>query len=198
METIFAIAIGGLLATLFWITIMFVFIWKGFHHGDMISVIGSDITNKPALYFSRGLLLYVLSGILLSPIYYFILSWLAFASVISNMGFGAFMGFSQGFLFMHLFVEEPAQHHPSSLLEKFLIPIAVVHWIGHMAYGLALGALLSSYLNHGWAGLSVSGLSTILLSLVISFFVMRGAHKQAVLERQQSQESSATESASQE
>lgn len=187
MDTFFAILLSGVLATLFWITVMFTFSWKGFHHGDMISVVGSDITNKPKLYFSRGIFLYIITGLILAPAYYFILTWFEFTSVINNIGVSVFMGISQGFLLMHLFVEEPSMHHPPKLLKKFFIPISVGHWFGHMAYGAAIGGLLSSYLIYKWDGLAISGIVILSISLFISYFVMRGAHKQRVAEKERSE-----------
>ncbi|MEZ4744082.1 MAG: hypothetical protein R3B45_16810 [Bdellovibrionota bacterium] len=159
---------------------MFTFTWNGFRHGEMISMVGSSITKNPKLYFSRGIVICTIIGIVFAPIYYIILSWFDFNNLLSNLGVSAFIGSSHGFLLMYIFVEEPKFHIPSQTLRKFFIPIAVGYWIGHIAYGLAIGTILSSFLIYSWKGLSISGLCIIILCLLIIFFIKRGIHKQDI------------------
>jgi hypothetical protein len=170
MESFFVALLSGVVATLLMVAVMYALVWRGFHHGDMIRVLGSDLTEKPKRYFSMGMTIYFATGVLLSWVYYLVLDFFKFDSVLVSNGFAGFMGFSQGFILMHFYVEELGARHPIKLYKKFWIPIAVAHWLGHWIYGASIGSLISAYLIFDGRGFLIGLLVNLFIVASVTFF----------------------------
>ncbi len=177
METLTLILTSGFVATIFLISIMFTFTWEGFQHGEMISTLASDVTRNKRQFFPRGLLLYAIIGMALSPIYYWVISLLNFESMVINLALGVFYGFSQGYVLTLIFVEGAILYHPIPVLNRFWIPIAGAHWAGHIAYGLALTAMYASYRIYGVERFLWTGALIMIASVVISYVVKRSTSR---------------------
>lgn len=165
--------IAGVLSICVWITVMYAFSWRGVKHGDVIASVGSDFTQVPKNYFKNGIIACCVTGAVLSPIYYFLLEWFDFTNIIIDIGLSGFFGLSQGFLFMHFFVEGTALSHPNRVLQRFFIPVSFAYWLGHFCFGVSLGAVISAFFNYGWQGLAIAS-SLILAALItINLLVLR-------------------------
>ncbi len=180
MGSTLAVLLSGVIATLFWITLMMTFSWRGFRHGDMISIVGSDVTRKRSCFFSRGILVYAITGMLLAPFYYWLLRAFEVSDILTGIGICTFSGFAQGFLLMHLFFEGPSEMHPGERMQVFLIPASMAYCFGSMGYGVVMGALLTSYMLYQSEGAAITGFIVLIMALTLAYFVKRGAHAQLV------------------
>jgi hypothetical protein len=175
VSTALAILLSGALATLFWLTVSFSVSIKGLGYGGVIESIGNDIRTERLKPFTRGVLIYLVIGLLLAPLYYFLIQLFNFENVIVSMGVSVFFGIAQGFLLMHLLVEEPYLYQPSRMVSDKLIPLSVVFWLSNMAYGVAVGACLAAYLDGGGEGIAIAGLAIMVACLIITHFARKGA-----------------------
>jgi len=98
VESLIVVVLSGVIATLFMAALMYALVWNGFRHGDMIRILGADLTKSPNRYFTMGMVLYLATGVGISWVYFLVLKFFQFDSVIVSTGFSGFMGFSQGFL----------------------------------------------------------------------------------------------------
>ena len=155
MEIIVTVT-GAVIATLVMTAVMYALVWDGFAHGDMIRLLGQDITQQPKRYFSMGMLLYLGTGLLLCGLYYKALSFFQFDSVTISAGFGGFMGFTQGFILMNFYIVELGARHPNEQYKNYWLPLAFAHWFGHILFGAALGSMISAFLIDGTEGFLIA------------------------------------------
>ncbi|HYX35461.1 MAG TPA: hypothetical protein VE954_20390 [Oligoflexus sp.] len=175
--------LGALIATLVMASVMYAMIWDGFEHGDMIRLLGSDITQQPRRYFVMGMFLYLGTGLALSWLYYKALNVLKFDSVIISAGLGGFMGFVQGFVLMYFYILELGSRHPNEQFKTHWLPLSFAHWFGHMVFGMALGSIIASYLIYGPRGFLISALVNILIAGGVGFFAKKSEIR-ALMHRQ--------------
>jgi hypothetical protein len=155
---------GAVIATLVMAAVMYSLVWDGFGHGDMIRLLGSDITQQPRRYFSMGMVLYLLTGLALSWLYYMALNFFQFDSVTISAGFGGFMGFTQGFILMNFYIVELGSRHPNEQYKHHWLPLAFAHWFGHILFGAALGSMISAFLIHGSQGFLIAAFVNLLFA----------------------------------
>ena len=163
MEIIVTVT-GAVIATLVMAAVMYALVWDGFEHGDMIRLLGQDITQQPKRYFSMGMLLYLGTGLLLCGLYYKALSFFQFDSVTISAGFGGFMGFTQGFILMNFYIVELGSRHPNDQYKNYWLPLAFAHWFGHILFGAALGSMISAFLIDGTEGFLIACFVNLLIA----------------------------------
>jgi len=122
----------------------------------MIRILGADLTMRPSRYFGFGMMVYFVTGIALSWLYFLLLQWCQFDSIAGSMGFAAFVGVSQGFLLMHFYIEGLGSRHPIGLYKRYWIPTSFAHLFGHIGYGLSIGSMISAYFLYGLRGFLIA------------------------------------------
>jgi len=165
--------VGAVIATLVMAAIMYALVWDGFGHGDMIRLLGCDVTEQPRQYFKMGMLLYLITGLALSWLYYLALNFLKFDSVTISSGFGGFMGFTQGFILMNFYIVELGARHPTEQYKRHWLPLSFAHWFGHILFGVALGSMISSYLIFGNLGFLISACINLLFAGGVTVFAKK-------------------------
>jgi hypothetical protein len=165
---------GSVIATLVMASIMYSLVWDGFKHGDMIRLLGCDITQKSGRYFSMGMVLYLLTDLLLCGLYYMALNFFQFDSVIISAGFGGFMGFTQGFVLMNFYIVELGARHPNDQYNAYWLPLAFAHWFGHLLFGAALGSMIGSFLIHGASGFLIACSVNLVFATGVFLFARKG------------------------
>jgi hypothetical protein len=165
--------LGAVIATLVMAAIMYALVWDGFGHGDMIRLLGCDVTQKPQQYFKMGMILYLITGLALSWLYYLALDFLKFDSVTISTGFGSFMGFTQGFILMNFYIVELGTRHPTEQYQRHWLPLSFAHWFGHIVYGTALAGMISSYLIFGRRGFLISAGINLLFASGVTIFARK-------------------------
>ncbi|WP_141731982.1 hypothetical protein [Oligoflexus tunisiensis] len=158
----FVTVTGAVIATLVMAAVMYTLVWDGFRHGDMIRLLGTDVTTDPKKFFTMGMIMYFVSGMLLSWFYYKALSFLNFDSVTISSGIGGFMGFVQGFVMINFYVTALGSRHPSESYNRNWLPLSLAHWFGHILFGVSLGSIISAFLIHGLSGFYVSAFVNVL------------------------------------
>jgi len=172
MEIIVTVT-GAVIATLVMAAVMYALVWDGFKHGDMIRLLGQDITQQPRRHFSMGMLLYLGTGLLLSGLYYKALSFFQFDSVIISAGFGGFMGFTQGFILMNFYIVELGSRHANDQYKRYWLPLAFAHWFGHILFGAALGSMISAFLIDGAEGFLIACFVNLLVAGGMTFMARK-------------------------
>ncbi|HET9236652.1 MAG TPA: hypothetical protein VFO10_05355 [Oligoflexus sp.] len=142
--------LGAVIATLLMASLMYALIWDGFQHGDVIRLIGTDITNKPKRFFSAGMIIYLTTGLALCWLYYMTIQFLNIQTFLVSAGVGGAIGFVTGFAMMYWFIYEVfAIQEVNQQYAKYWIPTAIAHWFGHMAFGFSLGTMISAFVLYG-------------------------------------------------
>jgi len=128
------IATGGITAVLWAIN------RTGWTNADMVRAVGGLVTKSYDNALGVGLVVHFLSGIIIAAVYLHLLSIFH----LSNLGFeifvGGVMGFGHGFV-VGWGIIKFAHRHPIDRFQKADYQVAIAHIIGHVAYGLLIGAL---------------------------------------------------------
>ena len=87
------------------------------------------------------------AGIIFAFLYVVFLSLFSLGSVGAYIGMGAMTGVFHGLVVSFLIVVLVAEHHPIEQFQKAGAEVAVAHLVGHIIYGLIVGAVI------GYAGI---------------------------------------------
>ena len=112
----------------------------GWTNADMVRAIGSFFTKSYDNALRVGLLIHFVTGMIISAAYLHILSIMNLPDMFSLIGFGALLGFGQGFLVSYAIVKF-AHIHPVEAFQKADYQVALAHIAGHIVYGMLIGAI---------------------------------------------------------
>jgi hypothetical protein len=163
-------AVAGAAAALLMITIEYAFVWTGVKHGDLIRLLGATLVHKPKNVFKIGLLINAVAGILLSALYFAVLNFFRFDTLIENMGIGAFLGVAQGFILMDFLATAMASTDSPAIDEQSNLPASFAHWMGHILFGSVLGALIGGFLVYGQRGFLIAVMIIVEISTGVLYF----------------------------
>ena len=128
------IATGGMTA----------FLWSinrtGWTNADMVRAVGSLVTKSYDNALRVGLIIHFVNGIIIAAAYLHLLSLL----YLTNLGFAIFgggvIGLFQGFV-VGWGIIRFAHRHPVEQFKEADYQVAIAHVIGHVVYGLLIGAM---------------------------------------------------------
>ncbi len=128
------IATGGMTA----------FLWSinrtGWANADMVRAVGSLVTKSYDNALRVGLIIHFVNGIIIAAAYLHLLSLL----YLTNLGFAIFgggvIGLFQGFV-VGWGIIRFAHRHPVEQFKEADYQVAIAHLIGHVIYGLLIGAI---------------------------------------------------------
>jgi hypothetical protein len=160
-------------------SLTYAFVWDGVRHGDMIRLLGTEVSDKPERHFKLGLWIFLAIGLAMSWAYYLAITFLRVESFIVSAGIGGAIGFVQGFVLMHWYIYEHAIQHENEMYSRNWIPSAAVHWFVHMAFGFSMGTMIAAFMLYGIGGFWISAL----LNLVASVGILLFARKTEILAR---------------
>jgi len=142
MKSILVIILSGILGTSGMSFVMWFITRSGLANADMIRAIGSIYTRSYGNAFIPGIVIHFTAGIVIAFFYAAFLSLFSLSSVGSYIGIGAMVGVFHGLVVSFLLVVLVAEHHPLEQFRKGGSEVAVAHLVGHIIYGLIVGAVI--------------------------------------------------------
>lgn len=113
---------------------------SGWTNADMVRAIGSLFTKSYENALRVGLIIHFTMGIIISAVYLHFLALLNLPSLTSVVFVGGIIGFVHGFVFSFGLVIM-AENHPVEKFKEADFEVAVAHILGHIVYGLLIGAI---------------------------------------------------------
>lgn len=141
MNYIFGVILSGFLATLAMTFVMYFVHWSKLANGDMIRAIGSFFTDNTRKAFLIGLVLHFSVGIIIAFIYAKLFQIFDFKTELGYLTSGSLMGLAHGFIVSIIMVIMVAEHHPMERYRRVGFPVALLHLLAHVVYGVTLGYL---------------------------------------------------------
>jgi uncharacterized membrane protein YagU involved in acid resistance len=142
VNTIIFTALAGVIGT----AGMSIALWGISHTGianaAMIRAIGSLFTRSYEDSFGLGLTVHFIVGIILAFIYIALISLFEPESLAGTIAYGGMIGLAHGVAFGFLLVVAVAEHHPLEQFRKAGLEVAIAHLIGHVVYGVLVGAVV--------------------------------------------------------
>jgi uncharacterized membrane protein YagU involved in acid resistance len=137
LETMGAGVVGTTLMTL----VMSIVHERGWATADMIRAIGSAVTGSYERSFKPGLLLHFALGIVFAFPYVLVLAGVNLPSIWGMIGVGGLIGFVHGFVMSFILIAAVAEKHPVQQFQRAGFEVAAAHVLGHVAYGVGVGAI---------------------------------------------------------
>lgn len=137
--------VAGLMATAAMTAVMYSVNAYGLASGDMMRAIGSYVTRRYDKSLTTGILIHFAGGLIFALLYLLIWRIMDVQKPIILLYSGALMGLAQGLVVSILLVIMVAEHHPLAKFRKAGFRVALIFVLGHMIYGLVLGAVLGLF-----------------------------------------------------
>ena len=113
----------------------------GYANADMIRAIGSLVTRKYEGSFGWGLAIHLLSGMLFAIPYTAIIGAFGEKSLLMSTGLGGLMGLMHGLVMSLILLGMVTERHPMNRFKQAGFEVAIAHVVGHIAYGIGVGAV---------------------------------------------------------
>lgn len=143
--SILATIVAGAAGTALMTMVMTLIHFTGWARANMIRALGSFVTKSHKNSIVLGLLMHFGSGIVFAFPYAFVLSGLDLPTMGSMLRVGAIIGFVHGFVMSFVLVAMVAEKHPLEEFREVGFEVAVAHILGHVVYGVGVGALVSYF-----------------------------------------------------
>jgi len=142
MKSILIIILSGILGTGGMSLVMWLITRSGLANADMVRAVGSIYTRSYENALLPGIIMHFTAGIIFAFLYVVFLSLFSLGSVGAYIGMGAMTGVFHGLVVSFLIVVLVAEHHPIEQFQKAGSEVAVAHLVGHIIYGLIVGAVI--------------------------------------------------------
>jgi len=142
MKSILIIILSGILGTGGMSLVMWLITRSGLANADMVRAVGSIYTRSYENALIPGFIMHFAAGIIFAFLYVVFLSLFSLGSVGAYIGMGAMTGVFHGLVVSFLIVVLVAEHHPIEQFQKAGSEVAVAHLVGHIIYGLIVGAVI--------------------------------------------------------
>ena len=113
----------------------------GYANADMIRALGSLVTRKYEGSFGWGLVIHLLSGMLFAIPYAAVLGGFAEKSLLMSAGLGGLLGLVHGLVMSLILLGVVTERHPMNRFKSAGFEVAIAHIVGHVAYGIGVGAV---------------------------------------------------------
>lgn len=154
--TILLTILAGILGTAGMTFFMWLIHRSGLANADMMRAIGSLYTRSYEKSLLPGFIIHFGIGSILAFLYTAFLSIFYLKSVIAITGLGGMLGLFHGLVVSLALVALVAEHHPLEHFQKAGSEVVVAHMVGHVIYGLIVGAVI------GVTGISFSFVSRMI------------------------------------
>jgi hypothetical protein len=137
-------AIAGELGAVAMVLVLWAFTRSGLAKTRLIIAIGSLVTRSYERAAWMGGMIHVVAGLFFGQIYTLVLLAIGHPGVGPNMMWGAVLGMFHGLIMSLLLIAAVADAHPLEEFQQRSFAIALSHWVGHVAYGLVVGAAIGA------------------------------------------------------
>ncbi len=134
--------LAGLAGTGAMTLLMSVITRTGLANADMVRAIGSIVTRSLDRALLVGVALYTTGGLVFAILYAAALSFFPLKGFWPTFGASSLLGFVHGFVMSFVLVAAVAEHHTLERFREAGFGVALAHLIGHIAYGMGVGAVL--------------------------------------------------------
>ena len=135
-------ALAGLLGAGAMLAVLWAFTRSGLARARLLVAVGSLLTrnyeNAPLV----GGAIHVFLGVFFAQIYAFLMIAVGDPGFGPNLAWGAALGMMHGLIMSLVLIAAIAEVHPLEEFQKRSFAIALSHWVGHVAYGLVVGAVI--------------------------------------------------------
>jgi hypothetical protein len=135
-------AVAGLLGAAAMLAVLWAFTRSGLANVRLLVAVGSLLTrsyeNAPLV----GGAIHIAAGIFFAQIYAFVMIAINNPGFGPNLAWGLFLGMFHGLIMSLVLIAAVAEAHPLEEFQKRSFSIALSHWVGHVAYGLVVGAVI--------------------------------------------------------
>ena len=130
---------AGFIATVGITLVLWAISKTGWTNADMVRAIGSFFTKSYERSLAVGLVIHFVNGMIIAAVYLHVLSILRLSNLSAEVAFGGLIGFGHGLIISWLIVRF-ADMHPVAQFRSADYQVAIAHTIGHVAYGMLMGA----------------------------------------------------------
>jgi hypothetical protein len=142
MKPILVTILAGILGTGGMSFVMWLITRSGLANADMMRAIGSIYTRSYNNALLPGIIIHLTTGSVIAFLYTAFLSIFLLRSVVALTGLGGMLGLLHGLAVSFALVALVAEHHPLDRFRKAGSEVVVAHMIGHIIYGLIVGAVI--------------------------------------------------------
>jgi hypothetical protein len=134
--------LAGLLGAVAMLVVLWGFTRSGLANVRLLVAVGSLLTrsyeNAPLV----GGAIHIFAGVFFAQIYAFLMIAVDKPGLGPNLMWGAALGTMHGLIMSLVLIAAVAEAHPLEEFRKRSFTIALCHWVGHVAYGLVVGAVI--------------------------------------------------------
>jgi len=138
------IVFGGLVATAAMTGILYVITTSGKANADMVRALGSLLTKSLDNAMAAGFVFHFLGGAFWAVVYTLFLTAFQSPDIFTMTVLGGALGLFHGVIFALAMVIFVAENHPVERFREAGPRVAVAHLIGHIVYGIVLGAWIGN------------------------------------------------------
>lgn len=139
--------VTSFIAGVFGITAMEMVMWRigraQWAKGNMIVALGSLITRRRTNAFRTGLILHIISATLFALLYTLAMEGLGLARWPTAFFVGTGFGVFHGIVVSLALVWVVAEQHPLEEFNEAGLAVGLIHFVGHVAYGAAVGLVIA-------------------------------------------------------
>ena len=136
-------ALAGILGALAMTAVMKLLCRAGVGCGDMIVAVGSLLTRSKDNAQLVGVFLHLISAVFFGILYALLLMALGFSAWPGGLVVGAFFGVFHGLVVSLSLCWVVADQHPLEEFRSVSIPVALVHFFGHVVFGAVAGLVIA-------------------------------------------------------
>lgn len=135
-------AVAGLIGAAGMAAVLFLFSRKGWTRANLIVALGSVVTRKSQNAFGVGITLHAVAGIVFAMVYTIIFAFFGLDHPLAILFVGLFLGFLHGIVMSLIIVVTLVLSEGDGEFKKVEFSAGPVHLIGHIVYGLLVGAVV--------------------------------------------------------
>jgi hypothetical protein len=137
-------AFAGGLGAVAMVLVLWAFTASGLAKVRLVIALGALITRSYEKAGLVGGLVHAVAGVFFGQVYTLALLAINHPGFGSNMMWGAAMGMLQGVVTSIALIAVVADVHPLEEFQQRSFAIALSHWVGHVVYGLVVGAVIGA------------------------------------------------------
>ncbi len=120
------------------------FTQSGLANAKLIIAVGSLLTRSYEKAAQVGCFVHLAAGVFFAQVYTYIMVAIGHPGIGTNLLCGGAIGMLHGLIMSLILIAAVADAHPIEEFQQRSFAIALSHWVGHVAYGLVVGAVIGA------------------------------------------------------